>query len=79
MNFRERVEVENKKNNDSLSHPCNLVNRWCLTRKIPTKREKKRKKKEKNTGKAQTKLNAPHVRSCKNTISLYNYIINNWR
>ena len=27
MNIHKRVEVENKKNNDSLSAPCNPLNR----------------------------------------------------
>ena len=61
MNAREWVEVESKKNNDFLSHPCYPVNCQCLSRKIPIKKEKKERKR-KNTDTTQTKLNALHVR-----------------
>ena len=55
------VEVENKKNNDSLSRPSYPMNLQCLQRKIPIKKEKKRKERKKNTDRKQTKLNVPHV------------------
>ena len=41
MNVPERVEEENKKNKDSLSLPCNPVNRQCLSKKILTEKENK--------------------------------------
>ena len=64
MNVCKWVEVEYKKNNDSLSFPCYPLSRWCLSRKIPIKKKKRQKKerKKKNTDRTQTKLNAPHVR-----------------
>ena len=49
------------KNKDSLPLPCYPVNCECLSRKIPIKKEKRRKKEKKTDGKL-TKLNAPHVR-----------------
>ena len=52
--MRERVEVENKKNNDSLSTPCYPVNRYCLLKKLSIE------KKRKNADRIQTKLNAPN-------------------
>ena len=62
MNVPERVEEENKKNKDSLSLPCNPVNRQCLSRKIPTEKENKDERTKKNTGRTQIKLNTPHAR-----------------
>ena len=58
------MDVVNKKNNNSLSLPCNPVNRLCLSKKIPIEKDKKeeRKKEKKNTDRTQTKLNVPHVR-----------------
>ena len=62
MNIRLQLEMENKKNNDSISRPSYLMNRSCLSRKTPIEKEKKEeRKKEKNTDRTQTKLNAPHV------------------
>ena len=40
--------------------PSHLMNHYCLSKKIPIEKEKERKK-EKNTDRTQTKLNAPHV------------------
>ena len=45
MNIRKRVEVENKKNNDSLSIPCYHVNRLCLSRKISVEKDWRKEKK----------------------------------
>ena len=54
--------MENKKNNDSLSGPSYLMNRLCLSRKIPIEKEKKKKERKKeNTDRKQTKLNTLHV------------------
>ena len=47
MNVRERVEVENKKNIDSLSLGCYHVNCLCLSRKILIEKEMKKKKERK--------------------------------
>ena len=42
--------------------PSHLMNRYCLSRKIPIEKEKKQeRKKERNTDTIQTKLNGPHV------------------
>ena len=41
------MEVENKKNNDSLSRPSYLMNRQCLSKKIPIKKVKKKKERKK--------------------------------
>ena len=66
MNVRERVEVENKKNNGSLSLPYYL---WIVSvcqgkyrQKKKKKKKERKKKKEKDAGSAQTKLNPSHVR-----------------
>ena len=45
MNIRKRVEVENKKNNDSLSIPCYHGNRLCQSRKISIEKDWKKEKK----------------------------------
>ena len=47
MNIRERVEVENIKNNDSLSIPCYPFNLYCLSRKILIEKEKKKEERKK--------------------------------
>ena len=62
MHVQEWVEVENKKNNDSL--PCYPVNRYCLSRElwIEEEKEEEERNKQKSTNRTQTKLNAPHVR-----------------
>ena len=41
MHMRERVEVENKKNNDSLSTPCYPVNRYRLLKKLSIEKKGK--------------------------------------
>ena len=46
MNIRDPVEVENKKNKNSLSVSCYPVNRLCLSRKIQTEKENKDERKE---------------------------------
>ena len=64
MNVHERVEVENKKNKDFLSLPCNSVNYQCLSKKKyrQKKNNNKEERKKKNTDRTQTKLNAPHIK-----------------
>ena len=64
MNIRKQVEVESKKNNDSLDVLAILWNVSVCQEKISIEKEKKKKKeiKKKNTGRIQTKLKAPHVR-----------------
>ena len=57
------MEVESKKNNDSLDVLAILWNVSVCQEKISIEKEKKKKKEiKKNTGRIQTKLNAPHVR-----------------
>ena len=56
------MEVESKKNNDSLSIPCYPVDHQCLSEKIPIAKEEKEERKKKNTDRIQAKLNAPQVR-----------------
>ena len=41
MNVRERVEVENKKNNVPFSLPFYPMNRQCLSRKLSIEKERK--------------------------------------
>ena len=64
MNVRERVEGEDKKNNDSLSILFYTVNlsSVCQGNTDRKRKEKEERNKEKNTDRAQTKLNSPHVR-----------------
>ena len=55
MNVCKQVEVESKKNNDSLSRPSYVMNLQCLSRKIPINKEKnKKERKKKNTDRKQT-------------------------
>ena len=62
MNVRELVEVENKKNNDSLSLLAPLSCELLVSVKGNTNRKRKQERRKENTDRAQTKLNAPHVR-----------------
>ena len=63
MNVHERVEVGNKKNNDSLSSLLSCESLVPVKENTDEKIKKKNKgeRKKKNTDRTQAKLNAPHV------------------
>ena len=63
MNLRERVGVENKKNENSLSPSLLFCESLVSIKEILIEKEKQEERqKENNTNRTQTKLNASHAR-----------------